>query len=571
MPPHGWMNDPCAPGYDSASSLYHVNFQWNPYGHVWGNMSWGSATSPDMINWTISKTPSMEPTAEQDQCGVFTGAMWPTKKDQGNNNQSVDGILTSFYTSAQCLPINYRLPYTRGSEKLALAISHDTGKTWTRSSDNIILDGPPAGYNVVSWRDPFVGSWAAIDPCHQYGVISGGLRDETPAIFLYRVEPGPTPKWTFLSSLVNLGLHFCPSRWSGGDFGQNFEVSNFLTLTDTKGKARDVLITSVEGRHEDPNGGELSKDHRQMWMSGPLETDNNGPRMDFQLGGTLDHGCFYAANGFWDPVTGHFVTFGWVFEEDLPSHLVERQGWSGCLSIPRIVSLHTRKGVVGTIKSQLSELTCFSSTKETDGTYTLDSVSLIPDPRLQQRRVADLCCPQPLLRMDACLFPAAQSQLEVDLSFQVHDTNQRVGFDLLHSSDGRDYTRFFFDGSSETLVIDRSQSTRVQGITTTPKSAPHTLFELKESESIVREDLNFHVFFDTSVLEVFVNERVAITTRVYPEEGTCYGVRMYTSGDRTENAMSDDRPKDAQDDGGPGAEVRSMNIWALDARISYVD
>jgi sucrose-6-phosphate hydrolase SacC (GH32 family) len=26
-PPHGWMNDPCAPGYDAETKLYHIFYQ----------------------------------------------------------------------------------------------------------------------------------------------------------------------------------------------------------------------------------------------------------------------------------------------------------------------------------------------------------------------------------------------------------------------------------------------------------------------------------------------------------------------------------------------------------------
>src|SRR5271163_3457805 len=48
--PAAWMNDPCAPGYDPSTGLYHLSFQWNPrrnkYGKiVWGNIAWGHATS----------------------------------------------------------------------------------------------------------------------------------------------------------------------------------------------------------------------------------------------------------------------------------------------------------------------------------------------------------------------------------------------------------------------------------------------------------------------------------------------------------------------------------------------
>lgn len=579
MASHGWMNDPCAPGYDSEAHLYHVNFQWNPHGTGWGNMSWGSATSPNMIDWTISKTPSMEPTADQDQCGVFTGALYHQNKSRDKSREPASGKLTAFYTSAQRLPINHRLPYTRGSEKLAMATSTDSGRTWKRDWRNIVLEEPPAKYDAISWRDPFIDQWECIDrlsgsrddQAHQYGIISGGLRAQTPAVFLYRVEPGPIPRWTFLSSLVDIGLNFCPSRWSGGDFGLNFEVTNFLTLKDSDGKSHDVLITSVEGRHEDPSGGELSKDHRQMWMSGPIERQDDGLRMKFQVGGALDHGCFYAANGFWDPLTGQFVTFGWIFEEDLPEDLVERQGWSGCLSVPRIVVLKTWKNVVGTTRSQVSELTCFNSTKNANDTYTVQTVSLIPDPRLQKSRISDLS-PQQSLCDGVLTFSTAESQLEIDLSFHVPTEAERIGFDILHSSDASEYTRIYFDSSSETVVIDRSHATRQTGVNVSPKQAPHTLFEFKsDGETTTQEDLDFHVVFDTSVLEVFVNERVAITTRVYPYEGTCNGIRIYTGDDDDKGISVRRNRSDTCESDGLVAELRRVNVWSLASQINYTE
>jgi beta-fructofuranosidase len=45
------MNDPCAPGYDPSTGLYHMFYQWSPHTHYWQDISWGHATSRDMLNW----------------------------------------------------------------------------------------------------------------------------------------------------------------------------------------------------------------------------------------------------------------------------------------------------------------------------------------------------------------------------------------------------------------------------------------------------------------------------------------------------------------------------------------
>ena len=46
---------------------------------------------------------------------------------------------------------------------------------------------------------------------------------------------------------------------------------------------------------------------------------------------------------------------------------------------------------------------------------------------------------------------------------------------------------------------------------------------------IKHETLDLRIFFDVSVLEIFVNDRVAITTRVYPDSGKCFGVNAWVA------------------------------------------
>lgn len=58
--------------------------------------------------------------------------------------------------------------------------------------------------------------------------------------------------------------------------------------------------------------------------------------------------------------------------------------------------------------------------------------------------------------------------------------------------------------------------------------APHTLFTfVNEQGEEIEETLQVHAFFDKNVLEVFVNERSVISTRIYHPGDRCFGIRFF--------------------------------------------
>lgn len=49
QPPRNWINDPNGPMI--FKGIYHLFYQYNPKGAVWGNIVWAHSTSTDLINW----------------------------------------------------------------------------------------------------------------------------------------------------------------------------------------------------------------------------------------------------------------------------------------------------------------------------------------------------------------------------------------------------------------------------------------------------------------------------------------------------------------------------------------
>lgn len=129
-PPYGWMNDPNGIFYKDG--VWHLYFQYNPFGSQWENMNWGHSTSRDLIHWTYEGIP-----IQPDALGVIYSGCCVVDKDNvagfGKN------AVIAFYTSAGT------------SQTQSIAYSLDNGKTFTKYAGNPIVTS-----NVPDFRDPKV-------------------------------------------------------------------------------------------------------------------------------------------------------------------------------------------------------------------------------------------------------------------------------------------------------------------------------------------------------------------------------------------------------------------------------
>lgn len=122
-PAYGWMNDPNGMFYKDG--VYHLFFQYNPYGSVWGNMHWGHSTSSDLIHWNFEGV-SIVPDA--------WGAIFSGSCVVDNNNTAGFGkdAVIAFYTSAKSTPWG-------DVQSESMAYSLDNGKTFVKYAGNPII------------------------------------------------------------------------------------------------------------------------------------------------------------------------------------------------------------------------------------------------------------------------------------------------------------------------------------------------------------------------------------------------------------------------------------------------
>lgn len=142
-PLYGWMNDPNGMFYISSPSgndgqagacdgEWHLCYQWNPYGSLWENMTWGHSVSKDLIHWEALPT-AIEPDAVGT---IFSGSCVVDKDNTAGYGKNA---IIAFYTSAA------------EAQTQSMAYSTDNGRTFTKYEKNPVITS-----NVPDFRDPKV-------------------------------------------------------------------------------------------------------------------------------------------------------------------------------------------------------------------------------------------------------------------------------------------------------------------------------------------------------------------------------------------------------------------------------
>lgn len=289
------------------NGIYHLFYQYNPKGAVWGNIIWAHALSIDLVNWKIIE-PAIYPTKSFDINGCWSGSstILPGNKPAilytgiDPHNRQVQNV---------AFPTNLSDPYLT---------------KWYKPDYNPVM-APIDGINASSFRDPTT-AWMGSDG--QWRTVVGSKIHLLGKAILYKSKD--FVKWKRAShplhSVHNIGMWECP------DF--------FPVLL----KGRRGLDTSVNGagvkhvfkvsldmtRYEYYTVGKYYE-HKDRYV--PDRTS-----VDQKTGLRYDYGNFYASKTFYDGGKKRRILCGWSNESDSQTDDIAK-GWAG-IQVNHLLLIH---------------------------------------------------------------------------------------------------------------------------------------------------------------------------------------------------------------------------------------
>jgi fructan beta-fructosidase len=330
-----WLNDPN--GLIHHEDVYHLYYQSNPLGNVWGNMSWGHATSPDLLTWTEHPVAI----ACDDDEDIFSGSIVFDRDNTSGFGAGSVGPLVAIYTSA----------FKHGSalegiQAQSLAYSLDGGYTWTKHAANPVLnrgtaefrdpkvlryDGDAGSYwvmvaveatdfQVVLYKSEDLKNWELLSSFGPANATGGVW--ECPDLFPLPVDGDPDDlKWVLT---VNLN----PGGPNNGSAGQYF-------IGDFDGKTFTSATTVTEGLQDPDRLGEY------QWLDWGRD--------------------YYAAVSFSDAPDNRRLMIAWMNNWEYANQ-IPTSPWRSPMSLAREISLHTSDGNLRLAQQPVGDWTALTDT-----------------------------------------------------------------------------------------------------------------------------------------------------------------------------------------------------------------
>jgi len=468
-----WLNDPNGLVY--SNGVYHLFYQYNPHGDDWGNMSWGHATSVDLLRW--EEQPVAIPCDDEE--AIFSGSAVVDVHNTSGFGTPENPPLVAIYTSAYsgACPLS-------GLQAQSLAYSTDDGTTWTKYAGNPVLDRASADFRdpKVFWYDGDAGSYWVM-------VAVEAVRRE---VVLYK--SADLKSWEYLSTFgpanATEGMWECPDLFE-------------LPVDGDASSTRWVMVVNLwPGGIAGGSGGQyfIGTFDGVTFCSETTVTEGLQPD-DSRMAdyGWLDWGRdYYAAVSFSNVPDGRRLMIGWVNNSQYAAK-TPPEGWRGAMSLVREVRLVSRGGRPGLIQEAIDPF-------EGHGTENLilSRQRLEPGVTWLPEEVSGV-----VLRIDAEFEPGPAGRVGVVLRA---DMQPEAASEV--SSAGAERTVLAYDSAKGELSLDRTGSGNV---------GFHNSFPSVERVAVPLEDgrIRLRIFLDRCSVEVFAQDGTAtITDQFFPADSS---------------------------------------------------
>ena len=487
-PLYGWMNDPNGMVYKDG--LYHLYFQYNPYGSKWGNMHWGHAVSRDLLHWDHK-----EPAIARDTMGhIFSGS---SVLDKNNTAGYGKNAIIALYTNNS---VNH-------DEVQCMAYSTDGGNTFTKYEGNPVLK-PFDG--LKDFRDPKV-FWYDKGKCW-YMIVSADKE-----MRLYKSKN--LKKWEYVSAFGS-GMGQQPCQYECPDFFQ-------LPVNGDEKNKKWVMIMNI-------NPGCLFGGSATEYFVGDFDgktftaTDPNEAKW-------LDYGKDHYATVTYSNTPGRVLAMTWISNWQYANLTPFKQN-RGANGLPRELKLYTIDGKYYVAENVAPEAYALRKTTHDLGSETVDGVKEYKGAAAQMEGAFEI---------DADITPDQNGLAGIEISNNKRERTT-IYFDMKKGRVVMDRTESGLTDFGKRAVphdIEQAWDKQREAQAKQPARVTNSInykndFALATWAplSLCDKATTYHVeiFVDKSSIELFVNGgRIAMTNLVFPV-APYENMKLYTKGGKAE-------------------------------------
>lgn len=297
-PLYGWMNDPNGMVYKDG--VWHLYYQYNPYGSKWQNMTWGHSTSTDLVHW--QHHPAV---IEPDALGsIFSGsAVVDSRGTAGFGKDAIVALFTSAGVSqvqsmAHSTDGGMTYEVYPGNPVLALdSEARDPNMFWNEADGrwNLVL-AHPLEHEMLLFSSPDLKTWT-LQSAFGKGL---GCQDgvwECPDLFRLPVAGEDLQKWVLVCN-INPGGPFGGSATQY--FVGDFDGKTFTADTDAAGQVPTKWMDYGKDHYATVSWSDAPDGRRTVigWMSN-WQYAAEVPTMQYRSANTLPRevGLFRAPDG----------------------------------------------------------------------------------------------------------------------------------------------------------------------------------------------------------------------------------------------------------------------------------